>query len=164
MNTVKRGAAMILLSCGLFIQASGQSHGSDGIQFGKTWVWIGMPEAQALTTLKGICQVRQSGLGTYGVLPQNPDCFGFVIFKNSKLVYANRAATLAGENAVTAMLTNIVQFTDTYHTESCTLATSLGKGHQEFHAFVHCGQHTIHIIDSPTEKSVSEELGEIPED
>jgi len=134
------------------------------MQFGKTWVWLGMPEAQVLTALQRVCQTQQTGLGTYGLLPRKPDCFGFVVFKTGKLAYANRAATLAGQHPAEVMLETIVQFTDTYHAEACNLSTSLGKGHNEFHAFVRCGQHAIHIVDSPTEKSISEELGEVPED
>jgi hypothetical protein len=164
MNYVTRAIFLLSASLCLFAPALSQSHSSDGMQFGKTWLWLGMPEAQALTSLKRTCQVQQTGLGTYGLLPRKPDCFGFVVFKSSKLVFANRAATLGGQEPVEVILESIVQFTDTYHTETCKLFTSLGKGRDEFHAFVRCGQHAIHTIVAPTEKSISEELGEMPED
>ena len=79
-------------------------------------------------------------------------------------MYANRAVSLSGHDPIKSLVGLIVQFTDTYGVSACTLDTALGKGPNEFHAFVRCGSHAIHIIDAPSEQSVSEALGEVPED
>lgn len=137
---------------------------ADGIEFKRNWITLGMPEEQALSILRKGCQITQTGVGTYAVLPRSRDCFGFVVFKGQKLAYANKATSLAGFDPVSSLVGLIVTFTDTYKTSTCTLDTSLGKGPNEFHAFIRCGSHSIHMIDSPSEKSVSEELGELPND
>lgn len=142
----------------------GKHSPADSIEFNRSWISLGMPEAEVLSLLQKGCQITQTGLGTYGVLPRSQGCFGFVVFKGQKLAYANKATSLAGIDPVTSLVGLIVAFTDTYKTSTCTLDTSLGKGPNEFHAFIRCGNHSIHIIDSRSEKSVSEELGELPND